>query len=108
MKIIVLFDVFNISNRVKDIDRDYYIVYNTSNQKFEIHHSNQIGGSYCLTLPFDKLDERALKHVRSSQSNNIEQILEQIEVDNKLRESTMKTSAFSNIVDIIEQELEIE
>ena len=99
MKIKIFNDVYEISKRIKYIDKDYYVVYDTSKQKFEIHNSNQIGNSYCLTVPYKELDERTLKLVRSSQSANIEEILKNLENDNRLRESANKTSAFSNIVD---------
>ena len=99
MKIKVLFDVYNIAKRLKDIDRDYYVVYDTSKQLFEIHNSNQVGSTYCLTIPYNQLDERALKLVRKNQSANIDEILEQIENDNKQLESTNITSAFSNMFD---------
>lgn len=101
MKKNILFDVYNISKRIKNIERNYYIVFNTSSKKFEVHNSSQIGSSYCLTLPYDKLDERALKYVRSTNCTNIDEILEQIENDNKKRESATKSSAFSNVVDTI-------
>ena len=102
MNIKICGDVYNISKRIKDIDRDYCVVYNTSKQVFEIHNSNQIGSSYCLTLPYHELDERCLKYVLKTQSVNIDEILEQIENDNNLRESAIKTSAFSQIADSIE------
>ena len=95
-------DVYNISNRIKDIDKSYYIVYDASKGKFEIHSSQQIGTSYCLTLPYEKLDERALKYVRQTMSANIDELLEKIENDNKILESANKTSAFSSIVDTLE------
>ena len=106
MKIQIFNDVYNISNRIKNIDRDYYVVYNTSKQKFEIHNSSQIGTSYCLTLPYNELDERALKYVLKSSTNNIDEILEKIENNNNSIESANKTSAFSNIVDSLEQNME--
>lgn len=97
-------DVFNISQRVKIIDKDYYVAYNTSSKKFEIHNSNQIGSSYCLTLPFKQLDERTLFYINKTKSSNIENILKEIENDNKLRESLEKSRAFSdayyNVIDI--------
>lgn len=105
MKIKIFQDVYNIAKRLKNIDRDYYVVYNTSKQKFEIHNSNQVGLSYCLTLPFNQLDERTLKFVLKTQSANIEEILEQIENDNKHLESTEKSSAFSNMFETLEQNL---
>ena len=102
MKIKICDDVYDISKRIKKIDRDYYVVYDTSKSKFEVHNSSQIGSSYCLTLPFNELDERVLKYVRKTQSANIDEILNDIENDNDIRESAIKTSAFSNIADSIE------
>ena len=102
MNIKINYDVYDISRRIKKIDRNYFIVFNTSKQKFEVHLSKQIGGSYCLTLPYKNLDERALKHVLKSQTINIDDILEKIENDNKILESANKTSAFSNIVENFE------
>ena len=97
-------DVFDISQRVKNIDSGYYILFNTSNKKFEVHNSNQVGSSYCLTLPFKELDERTLNFINKTKSNNIEKILKEIENENKLRESSEKSRAFSdayyNILDI--------
>ena len=102
MNIKINYDVYNISKRIKDIDRNYYIVFNTSKQKFEVHLSSQIGSSYCLALPFKSLDERVLKYVQKTQSVNIDEILENIENENNKRESANKTSAFSNVVENFE------
>lgn len=107
MKVQIMHDVYDISKRVKNIEMNYYVVYDTFKQKFEIHNSNQIGSSYCLTLPFDRLDERTLKYIRSTQSKNIDEILMKIENDNNTRESAIKSSAFSDIAENLEQELEI-
>ena len=68
MKIKLSSDVYNISNRVKNIDKDYYVLFNTSNAKFEIHNKSQIGSTYCLTLPFNELDERALNLIEEIRS----------------------------------------
>lgn len=106
MKIKVLFDVYNISKRIKNIEKGYYVVYDTLKQKFEVHSSSQMGSSYCLTLPYDKLDERTLKYVRSTMSTNIDEILNKIENDNQILESANKTSAFSSFAENLEQNME--
>ena len=93
-------DVYNISKRIKNINRDYYVVYNTSKNKFEVYNSSQIGSSYCLSLPFTQLDERTITHVRKTQSSNLDEILEQIENNNNIRESA-NYSAFSSVMDEI-------
>ena len=90
-------DVYNISKRVKYIDKGYYVLFNTSTKKFEIHNNNQVGSSYCLSLPFNQLDERTLTFINKTKSNNIEKILKEIENDNKIRESSEKSRAFSDV-----------
>lgn len=90
-------DLYNISKRIKKIDKGYYVVFNTVTKKFEIHNSLQLGSTYCLTLPYAELDERALKYVHKTKSENIEKILEQIEKDNKLKESADKKQALSEV-----------
>ena len=102
MKIKLTCDVYNISKRIKEIDKDYYIVYNTSKNKFEVHNSSQIGDSYCLTLPYGALDERALKYVRKTSVKNIDYVLNEIENDNNKIESAERTSAFNNVCESIE------
>ena len=97
MKIKLSGDVYNISNRVKNIDKDYYVLFNTSNAKFEIHNKSQIGSTYCLTLPYSELDERALNFIYETKSENIENILTKIENHNKIKESADKTSTLSNM-----------
>ena len=102
MKIKLASDVYNISKRIKEIDKDYYIVYNTSKGKFEVHNSSQIGSSYCLTLPYNALDERTLKFVRKTSVANIDYVLNKIENDNNRIKSAEKTSAFNNVYESIE------
>ena len=89
MKVQIFNDMFNISKRIKNIDRNYYVIFNISKQKFEVHNSSQIGSSYCLTIPYDKLDERTLKLVLKTKSANIEEILEKIENDNNILENAI-------------------
>ena len=105
MKIKLNSDVYNISKRVKEIDKDYYVVYDTSLNKFEIHNSMQIGSSYCLTLPYSSLDERTLNYIHKTKSTNIERILEQIDNDNELFLSAEKTSTQNMVCDLVTQNL---
>ena len=97
MKIKLTHDVYNISKRIKQIDLGYYVVYNTELCKFEIHNSNQIGSTYCLTLPYTELDERTLNYVAKTRSINVEKILEEIENNNKIQENQEKRKTFSQL-----------
>jgi len=105
MKLKITHDVYEISERVKDIDRDYYVVYDTSKGRFEVHNTAQIGSSYCLTLPYLELDERSLRYIRKTQSVNIEEILGQIENDNSILESAITSSALSVMHESIEENM---
>lgn len=53
-------DVYGIVDRLREIDSGYFVVFNPDTQRFELHHSEQVDGSYCLTFPYEELDERAV------------------------------------------------
>jgi hypothetical protein len=55
-------DLYDISGRIKDIEPGYFIVRNHRTEKFEIHSKDNIGDTYCLTLPYGELDARALSY----------------------------------------------
>lgn len=93
-------DVYEISKRIKDIDKNYYIVYDTLNNKFEVHNSSQLDTTYCLTLPFSELDERTLNYVAKTRCVNIENILNEIENNNKIQESADKSSVLKEFNEI--------
>lgn len=92
--IVIENDVFNIANRIRDIDIDYFIVYNASKDNYEIHNQSQIGSTYCVTIPYNTLDERTINFVYKTQSKNIEEILCEIEKENKLHENAEKSRVF--------------
>ncbi|MFQ6752143.1 MAG: hypothetical protein ACLRFL_01070 [Clostridia bacterium] len=108
MKINISHDVYNISNRVKCIDRDYYVVYDTIKMKYEVHNSSQIGSSYCLTLPYDALDVRALDYINMTRVSNIDDILFRLDRDNVALDSEAKSDAMSKVEEYVEEEMKIE
>lgn len=97
MKIVINSDVYNISKRIKDIENDYYIVFNTSKNSYEVHCSNQLDTSYCLTVPFKNLDTRTLDYVYQTKSENIDKILNQIESENKIKENAEKQGVLNDL-----------
>lgn len=81
-KIKIKSDVFNICNRVKKIDRGYFILFNLEKCCYELHNSNQKGNSYCLTL-YGNLDNRLINKIYESDIKNAKYIFEKIENENK-------------------------
>ena len=79
-------DVFDISRRLKEIDKSYQVKYNLVAKRFEVHSSEQAKGSYCFSVPFGLLDERTLDYAQKTRFENFEKIISEIEKDNLLLE----------------------
>jgi len=105
MKIKLTHDVYGIAKRIKNLDRGYFIVYDTEKEKFEVHNNLQLGSSYCLTLPYSELDARALDYVAKTSCTNIERILEEIESENRIQESADTSSALNQMNELVAEEL---
>lgn len=76
-------DNYFIAQRIKEIDYNYYIVFNTARKKFEIHNKSQGNNTYCLTVPYSTLDARTLDFVNETKIENIQKLMEKIEKNNK-------------------------
>ena len=94
-------DTFYISQRIKEIDESYYIVYNFEKEKFEIHSSSQKGSTYCLTVPYNVLDERTLDLVRKTQSCNVDKIIEEIDKENEKKQRKIEKEAVDCLKEVI-------
>ena len=91
MKIEIKSDTLFVSNRLKEIDPSYYVVFNTIKGKYELHSNNQIGCSYCLTSPYDGLDERLIDLAKKTRRNNLSNLLSEIDRENeKLQKQNQK------------------
>lgn len=86
-------DAHDISNRIKDIDDGYFIMYNTLTNDFEVHHVDNGGssGTFSLILPYDELDSRTLEYVRKRERSNTEALLKELNAENeKIDKEKMK------------------
>lgn len=78
-KIKITSDVFNISKRIKKIDTGYFILYDNKKDKYEIHNSKQPFCSYCLTVPYNSLDNRTLLFVCKTLFTKKEELFKEME-----------------------------
>lgn len=53
--------MFAIPERVYEYDHAFFVVYNTSTGKYEIHSLNHYPETHALTVPYGELDVRALR-----------------------------------------------
>ena len=80
--------LFNIKNRLKNIDSGYYLVFNTISNKFEVHNKKQ-KNTFCFA--FDTCDVRLLNYTKKSSVKNLTKILEEISLNNEQIELNSKT-----------------
>ena len=62
-------DVFNIANRIKEINKNYIVYFNTEISKYELYHEKH---GHCLTFPYDELDSRSIEYTLSTRADRID------------------------------------
>lgn len=83
---VVTGDLYGISERIKEIDENYFLYYSYRTHRYEVHNSNQRGHSLSLVLPYETLDERTLRHVRRTRSERAKELFEEMERENQKAE----------------------
>ncbi|MBR4800394.1 MAG: hypothetical protein IK048_01795 [Clostridia bacterium] len=71
-------DLFDVANRLKEIDPRYELYRNRRERRFEIYAQ----GVLQIAVPFDRLDARTLKLARETRMENAERLLRAIEEEN--------------------------
>lgn len=100
----VFTSVYSIPERLKEYDPLFFIVFNTKRQKYEVHSLENPFNTFCLTLPFDQLDVRTLRHVwRNDIRAHGKAIFKRIEED-ELRAELQQKRQFKNWVEDVAKE----
>lgn len=86
MKIKIEEDLFDVVSRIKEIDDGYFVLFDDVKGMYEIHNINQ-QDTYCLTYPYNGFDSRAVDIVLYSNINNIDNIVGDIDNNNKYIEN---------------------
>ena len=92
MKIKIENDVFEITQRIKEIDEGYYIVFDTKKQMYELLNYMQ-PNTYCLTIPYDNLDRRLIDLLLYTNVSNIDNVVNDIDNNN----SNIERNALKNV-----------
>lgn len=79
MKIKIENDVYDIAARIKAIDENYEVYFDTDLQKFTIWAF----GIRQTVLPYDELDIRALDYVWYTRRENAENVLKELDEENE-------------------------
>lgn len=84
-------DVLFISQRLKEIDKDYYIIYSLDDRNYQVHVKGQSKNSYAFTIPFSCLDERTIYYALKTRRERQDEIIKEIDRENeKLQEKLIK------------------
>lgn len=76
-------DCLGIIDRIKAIDKDYFVVVDLDKKKYELHNVSQGKNTYCLTLPFESLDERAVLFVLKTRVQNSDELFDEMQQENE-------------------------
>ena len=76
-------DCLDIVKRIKQIDKDYFVKYDPTKKEFQLHHRTQGFSTYCLTFPFECLDERAITYTLKTRVQNSDEIFEAMDRENR-------------------------
>ncbi len=90
-------DCQDIIKRLKEIDKDYFVVYNLNRKTFELHNRAQEEGTFCLTLPFDTLDERTIDLTLRTQSFKRDELIKELDAENERLEKTRKRNILNEM-----------
>jgi len=75
--------VMDIPVRLKELNRAFFVMFNTRTQKYEIHCADQPFETLACSLPFEELDARAITYAREYSVERLEKIAREIEEYNE-------------------------
>lgn len=76
-------DCLDIIKRLREIDKDYFVMFNLDRNCFELHNrAQEVGGTFCLTLP-DVLDERSVDLTKRTLSQKRDELIAQLDAENE-------------------------
>lgn len=102
-------DMYDIARRIKEVEEGYFIVFNTRNEKYEVHSTfNKGWNTYCFTVPYDRLDIRTLHLCRETNlALHGDEILKKMEAENKKIEETQEKDFKRTVNDGAEEAAEM-
>ena len=75
-------DVMDIIKQLKQMDKNYFVMFNPRTQQFEIHNAAQEGSTLSLNLPFGELDTRTIDYAQKYRIENAKKIIAEMEANN--------------------------
>lgn len=83
----VVSHALDIPARLKALDEGFFVMLNVRTQKFEIWRRDGEDGVLECVLPYDRLDERTVRHAREYRAERMEQLMREAEEHNRRLEA---------------------
>lgn len=98
---IVSSNVYCIPERVKEYDPSYFVVWNNRKEQFEIHSTDNVGDTFCMSIPYKELDDRVIKMLyKNDLRNRGSVIFDEIDKENEQLEKSKDREIKNHIKDI--------
>ena len=94
-------DLFNIAQRLKEIDGRYILYRNLRLNRFEIHAN----GALQIVVPYAELDARTLSLVRSTRLEYADKLIRQIDKENDMLQRAESEAKRTRIMEEVERAL---
>jgi len=91
----VTHDLFGISERLRQIDKDYFVLYNHRMNRWEVHNTESFPHTYSFVVPYEFLDARTLDYAMKTRRENTDKLLREMEENNE-RIKASKDRDFKN------------
>lgn len=73
----------DIPARLKQINPNFFVMFNARSQTYEVHVTGQPGSTYGCTIPYGDLDARALDYVRRYAAHRFEATVHEMDARNE-------------------------
>ncbi len=94
-------DPLFIAQRLKEVDKSYFILFNLKEKRYEVHSTQQFGGSFCFSVKDDVLDERAIFYALKTRKEKMDEIIKQMDAENDKLQKKQLHSAVEKVVEEI-------
>jgi hypothetical protein len=95
-------DLFDIAQRLKDVNEDYVLYFNVEKQHYEVHNRKQYPSTLAFVVPYDELDARTIKYARFTSVNNSTKLFEEIEKNNAMLDKQYQQQYVNSVMSQVE------
>ena len=94
-------DLYDIASRLRAVNEDYALYYNTDKSRYEVHDERR--GGLAFVVPFEELDARTVDYALYTRVENSKRIFDEVEHNNRRLEKEQISLAAERVAVAYEQ-----